>query len=150
MTFYNIDRSCKVIIFLKGWALLSTNYERLGLLLLGCSPGGAASNFWVKILNLPLFKRKWDRIHLFSLINNYEIKRFLIKEFFVVIKFWSHDLMDNHVYYITFDTELPTNDMRVQRRLYVIYSVLILILMVLCRCKLSSFFTKPISLSFIS
>ncbi|XP_023320699.1 sodium/bile acid cotransporter [Eurytemora carolleeae] len=32
--------------YLIGWALLSTNYERLGLLLLGCSPGGAASNFW--------------------------------------------------------------------------------------------------------
>ena len=33
--------------YLLGWLLLSTTYERLGLLLLGCSPGGANSNFWV-------------------------------------------------------------------------------------------------------
>lgn len=35
-----------VFSYLIGWLLLETTYERLGLLLLGCSPGGAASNFW--------------------------------------------------------------------------------------------------------
>ena len=33
--------------YLLGWLLLTTNYERLGLLLLGSAPGGAHSNFWV-------------------------------------------------------------------------------------------------------
>ena len=33
--------------YLLGWLFLTTNYERLGLVLLGCSPGGAKSNFWV-------------------------------------------------------------------------------------------------------
>ena len=33
-----------------GWLLLQTNYERLGLLLLGCCPGGVGSNFWTAML----------------------------------------------------------------------------------------------------
>ena len=33
--------------YFLGWAFLQTNFERLGLLILGCSPGGANSNFWV-------------------------------------------------------------------------------------------------------
>ena len=36
-----------VCAYLLGWLFLETNYERLGLLLLGSSPGGANSNFWV-------------------------------------------------------------------------------------------------------
>ena len=39
-----------VFSYLLGWLLLTTKYERLGLLMLGCSPGGANSNFWVKII----------------------------------------------------------------------------------------------------
>jgi len=35
-----------VTAYFVGWLFLETNYERLGLLLLGCSPGGSASNFW--------------------------------------------------------------------------------------------------------
>merc|ERR1719341_1277198 len=35
-----------VFSYFIGWLLLETTYERLGLLLLGCAPGGAASNFW--------------------------------------------------------------------------------------------------------
>jgi len=38
--------------YLLGWIFLETKYERLGLLLLGCSPGGAHSNFWVGPLSL--------------------------------------------------------------------------------------------------
>lgn len=34
-----------------GWAFLQTNYERLGLLLLACSPGGANSNFWTAMFH---------------------------------------------------------------------------------------------------
>merc|ERR1719348_1545300 len=42
---------CQFIImpcnaYFLGWLFLETPYERLGLLLLGSSPGGAASNFW--------------------------------------------------------------------------------------------------------
>ena len=37
---------------LAGWLFLETTYERLGLLLLGCSPGGANSNFWVQFASL--------------------------------------------------------------------------------------------------
>ena len=37
--------------YLLGWLLLPTKYERLGLLMLGCSPGGANSNFWVETTN---------------------------------------------------------------------------------------------------
>jgi predicted Na+-dependent transporter len=37
------------LAYLLGWLLLETNYERLGLLLLGSSPGGAHSNFWVAL-----------------------------------------------------------------------------------------------------
>lgn len=37
--------------YLIGWLFLETNYERLGLLLLGCSPGGAASNFWTAMFD---------------------------------------------------------------------------------------------------
>ena len=33
-----------------GYLLLQTNYERLGLLLLGCCPGGVGSNFWTAML----------------------------------------------------------------------------------------------------
>ena len=33
-----------------GLLLLETNYERLGLLLLGCCPGGVGSNFWTAML----------------------------------------------------------------------------------------------------
>ena len=33
--------------YFLGWLFLETSYERLGLLLLGSSPGGANSNFWV-------------------------------------------------------------------------------------------------------
>jgi len=33
-----------------GYLLLKTNYERLGLLLLGCCPGGVGSNFWTAML----------------------------------------------------------------------------------------------------
>jgi len=33
-----------------GYLLLDTNYERLGLLLLGCCPGGVGSNFWTAML----------------------------------------------------------------------------------------------------
>ena len=36
-----------LLAYLLGWLLLETNYERLGLLLLGSSPGGSQSNFWV-------------------------------------------------------------------------------------------------------
>ena len=39
-----------VFSYLLGYLLLTTKYERLGLLMLGCSPGGANSNFWVKII----------------------------------------------------------------------------------------------------
>ena len=35
--------------YFLGWAFLETNFERLGLLILGCSPGGTGSNFWVDI-----------------------------------------------------------------------------------------------------
>ena len=35
------------LAYLLGWLFLQTRYERLGLLLLGTSPGGANSNFWV-------------------------------------------------------------------------------------------------------
>ena len=35
--------------YFLGWAMLQTNFERLGLLILGCSPGGANSNFWVQL-----------------------------------------------------------------------------------------------------
>ena len=43
---------CQFIImpcnaYFLGWLFLETSYERLGLLLLGSSPGGANSNFWV-------------------------------------------------------------------------------------------------------
>ena len=31
--------------------MLETNYERLGLLLLGCCPGGVGSNFWTAMLD---------------------------------------------------------------------------------------------------
>ena len=46
---------CQFIImpcnaYFLGWLFLETSYERLGLLLLGSSPGGANSNFWVTIL----------------------------------------------------------------------------------------------------
>ena len=34
-----------------GYLLLETNYERLGLLLLGCCPGGVGSNFWTAMLD---------------------------------------------------------------------------------------------------
>ena len=34
-----------------GYLLLQTNYERLGLLLLGCCPGGVGSNFWTAMLD---------------------------------------------------------------------------------------------------
>jgi len=37
--------------YLLGWAFLQTNFERLGLLLLGCSPGGANSNFWTAMFD---------------------------------------------------------------------------------------------------
>ena len=37
-----------VFSYFLGWLLLPTKYERLGLLMLGCSPGGANSNFWVE------------------------------------------------------------------------------------------------------
>lgn len=37
-----------VTAYVLGWLFLTTTYERLGLLLLGSSPGGANSNFWVK------------------------------------------------------------------------------------------------------
>merc|ERR1719410_1171805 len=33
-----------------GYLLLETTYERLGLLLLGCCPGGVGSNFWTAML----------------------------------------------------------------------------------------------------
>ena len=33
-----------------GYLLLQSNYERLGLLLLGCCPGGVGSNFWTAML----------------------------------------------------------------------------------------------------
>ena len=36
-----------IILIETGWLFLETSYERLGLLLLGSSPGGANSNFWV-------------------------------------------------------------------------------------------------------
>jgi predicted Na+-dependent transporter len=36
--------------YFLGWAFLETNFERLGLLILGCSPGGANSNFWVNMI----------------------------------------------------------------------------------------------------
>ena len=36
------------LAYLLGWLFLQTRYERLGLLLLGTSPGGANSNFWVR------------------------------------------------------------------------------------------------------
>ena len=38
-----------VFAYLLGYLLLETTYERLGLLLIGCAPGGANSNFWVII-----------------------------------------------------------------------------------------------------
>ena len=38
-----------VFSYFLGWLFLETNYEQLGLLLLGCSPGGAPSNFWVRL-----------------------------------------------------------------------------------------------------
>merc|ERR1719481_502553 len=37
--------------YLLGWLFLGTTYERLGLLLLGCSPGGANSNFWTAMFD---------------------------------------------------------------------------------------------------
>ena len=37
-----------IFSYFLGWLFLETNYEQLGLLLLGCSPGGAHSNFWVR------------------------------------------------------------------------------------------------------
>ena len=39
-----------VVSYGLGWLLLTTNYERLGLLLLGCCPGGVGSNFWTAML----------------------------------------------------------------------------------------------------
>ena len=36
-----------IILIETGWLFLETSYERLGLLLLGSSPGGANSNLWV-------------------------------------------------------------------------------------------------------
>ena len=33
-----------------GYLILETKYERLGLLLLGCCPGGVGSNFWTAML----------------------------------------------------------------------------------------------------
>ena len=33
-----------------GYLVLETKYERLGLLLLGCCPGGVGSNFWTAML----------------------------------------------------------------------------------------------------
>lgn len=38
------------LAYLLGYLLLETNYERLGLLLLGCCPGGVGSNFWTAML----------------------------------------------------------------------------------------------------
>ena len=48
--------------YLLGWLFLTTNYERLGLLLLGCSPGGAKSNFWVGqiLLNICSISYPWQ------------------------------------------------------------------------------------------
>jgi len=40
-----------VFSYLLGYLLLTTTYERLGLLLIGCSPGGANSNFWTAMFN---------------------------------------------------------------------------------------------------
>eukprot|EP00092_Neocalanus_flemingeri_P008615 GFUD01009284.1.p1 GENE.GFUD01009284.1~~GFUD01009284.1.p1 ORF type:complete len:470 (+),score=105.83 GFUD01009284.1:48-1412(+) len=40
-----------VFSYLLGWLLLETNYERLGLLLLGCCPGGSHSNFWTAMFH---------------------------------------------------------------------------------------------------
>lgn len=37
--------------YFLGWAFLQTNFERLGLLILGCSPGGANSNFWTAMFH---------------------------------------------------------------------------------------------------
>ena len=34
-----------------GYLILETKYERLGLLLLGCCPGGVGSNFWTAMLD---------------------------------------------------------------------------------------------------
>lgn len=47
---------CQFIImpcnaYLLGWLFLETKYERLGLLLLGSSPGGANSNFWTAMFH---------------------------------------------------------------------------------------------------
>jgi len=39
-----------LLAYLLGYLLLQTNYERLGLLLLGCCPGGVGSNFWTAML----------------------------------------------------------------------------------------------------
>jgi len=38
------------LAYFLGYLLLQTNYERLGLLLLGCCPGGVGSNFWTAML----------------------------------------------------------------------------------------------------
>jgi len=38
------------ISYLLGYLLLESRYERLGLLLLGCCPGGVGSNFWTAML----------------------------------------------------------------------------------------------------
>jgi hypothetical protein len=46
---YNVEYKIIEKILL-GWLFLETSYERLGLLLLGCSPGGAKSNFWVSTI----------------------------------------------------------------------------------------------------
>jgi len=47
---------CQFIImpcnaYFLGWLFLETSYERLGLLLLGSSPGGANSNFWTAMFH---------------------------------------------------------------------------------------------------
>ena len=50
---------CQFIImpcnaYFLGWLFLETSYERLGLLLLGSSPGGANSNFWVGTITISI------------------------------------------------------------------------------------------------
>lgn len=40
-----------LLAFGLGYLMLETNYERLGLLLLGCCPGGVGSNFWTAMLD---------------------------------------------------------------------------------------------------
>jgi len=40
-----------VFSFLIGWLLLEDTLQRVGLFVLGCSPGGNASNFWTLLFN---------------------------------------------------------------------------------------------------